>query len=165
MSPGYPIRCYDFVDRPYPRVREALTRDAVAVFQQATRAAASRAHSVAAALHVKIGILDVTTEIDIEVTRVEDRSGTDTEPPRTVLHLEWAATHRPHLFPLMRAELALYPLTGRETQLDFSGTYLPPLGMLGEAIHALGGHRIADASVHRFLGDVAEYLRTRLPPD
>ena len=49
-----------------------------------------------------------------------------------------------------------------ETQLDFSGQYEPPLGAVGDAVDALVGHRIAEASVHRFVTDVARYLREHL---
>jgi hypothetical protein len=68
----------------------------------------------------------------------------------------------PHLFPLMKAEISIYPLTATETQLDFSGFYQPPLGPLGKAVNAIIGHRIAEVSVHRFVGDVAGYLRQAL---
>ena len=62
----------------------------------------------------------------------------------------------------MKATLSVWALTATETQLAFSGTYEPPLGPLGRAMNALIGHRIAQASVHRFLKDVAEYLRQTL---
>lgn len=65
----------------------------------------------------------------------------------------------PSLFPFMKAELSIYPLTATETQLDFLGVYEPPLGALGKALNAIVGHRIAEASVHRFVSDVAGYLR------
>ena len=68
----------------------------------------------------------------------------------------------PGLFPLMKAELSIYPLTANETQLDFLGHYEPPFGTLGKAMNAIAGHRIAEVSVHRFLGDVARYLRQTL---
>jgi hypothetical protein len=78
----------------------------------------------------------------------------------TRVHFEWKAKQSPHLFPLMHAELSVYPLTGSETQLDFSGHYDPPLGLLGRGVDAVVGNRIADASIHRFVNEVAEYLRT-----
>jgi hypothetical protein len=62
----------------------------------------------------------------------------------------------------MKAELSIYPLTRTETQLDFAGLYEPPLGALGIALNAVAGHRIAEVSVHRFVGDVAEHLRQTL---
>jgi hypothetical protein len=78
------------------------------------------------------------------------------------MYLEWEAAKMPRLFPFMKAELAIYPLTATETQLDLSGHYEPPLGLLGDAMNAIAGHRIAEASVHRFLTDVAAYLRKAL---
>ena len=62
----------------------------------------------------------------------------------------------------MKGDLAIYPLTSTETQLDFSGVYEPPLGPLGKAMNAIAGHRIAEVSVHRFINDVAGYLRHTL---
>jgi hypothetical protein len=59
----------------------------------------------------------------------------------------------------MKAELSVYPLTATETQLDFVGRYEPPLGIVGGALDATVGHRIAQASVHRLITDVAKYLR------
>ena len=68
----------------------------------------------------------------------------------------------PRLFPLMKGELSVYPLTSSETQLDFSGIYEPPFGTVGKTMNAIVGHRIAEASMHRFIADVAEYLRQTL---
>jgi hypothetical protein len=62
----------------------------------------------------------------------------------------------------MKADLSIYPITATETQLDFKGLYEPPLGPLGKAANAMVGHRIAEVSVHRFVSDVAEYLRKTL---
>jgi hypothetical protein len=62
----------------------------------------------------------------------------------------------------MDSVLTIYPLTATETQLDFLGRYDPPLGVVGDAMDALVGRRIAEASVHRFIGDVARYLREEI---
>jgi hypothetical protein len=78
------------------------------------------------------------------------------------LQLEWESAKIPSLFPLMKADLSIYPLTGTETQLDFSGVYEPPLGIVGKAVNAIVGHRIAEVSVHRFVSDVAGLLRQTL---
>lgn len=76
--------------------------------------------------------------------------------PVTRLQLEWQAVKIPSLFPFMKAELSIYPLTRTETQLDFSGFYEPPLGAVGKAVNAIIAHRMAELSVHRFVSDVAE---------
>jgi len=153
------IRSYDYVNHPYERVRDALKRDALTVFQSATKAAASRAQSVAAELHVDVGGIGVKADIRISVKKVEEKIDAT---PSTRLLLEWEAATLPRLFPLMKAELSIYPLTATETQLDFSGLYEPPLGVVGKAMNALVGYRIAEASVHRFVSDVAGYLRKTL---
>jgi hypothetical protein len=62
----------------------------------------------------------------------------------------------------MDGELSIYALTGTETQLDFLGHYQPPFGILGGALNAVAGHRLAEASVDRFVRDVAEHLRENL---
>lgn len=162
MTKGREIRCYDYVNHRYERVREALNKDALAVFQAATKAATSRAHSVASQLRVDLGGIAVEADIKIAVNRIEEKPAEGSEGPVTRLELEWEAAKMPRLFPLMKGQLAVYPLTATETQLDFWGVYEPPLGPLGKAMNAIAGHRIAEVSVHRFVNDVAEHLRKTL---
>ena len=59
MSKALEVRFCDYVNRPYAQVRDVLKRDAPDVFQSATKAAASRAESVAAELHVDLGGIGV----------------------------------------------------------------------------------------------------------
>jgi len=162
MSTGREIRSYDYVNRPYERVRDELRQNALTVFQSATKAAASRAQSIAAELHVDFGGIGVKTDINISVKNIEEIVDA-TSTPTTRLLLEWEAATVPRLFPLMKGELSLYPLTSTETQLDFSGFYEPPFGAVGRTMNAIVGHRIAEVSVHRFVSDVAGYLRQALP--
>ena len=162
VSRGREIRSFDYVNYPYDRVRAALTGDALAVFRSATALAATRARSVASALRVSVAGLEVAKEINIQVHAIDEQPASATGLPVTHLTLDWAAASAPRLFPLMKADLLVYPLTATETQLDFSGRYEPPLGWLGTAVNAAIGHRIAEASVHRFVSEVAEYLRTTL---
>ncbi|MGA3203879.1 MAG: hypothetical protein ABSF12_15435 [Bryobacteraceae bacterium] len=158
------IRCFDYVNHPYARVRDALTKDAPALFRAATRAAASRAHSLASELRIDLGGIGVEADINISVQNIEERVSEASSAPVTRMQIEWEAATMPRLFPLMKAELSVYPLTATETQLDFQGVYEPPLGPLGKAMNAIVGHRIAEASVHRFVEDVAGYLRRTLEP-
>ena len=163
MNTGHEIRSYDYVNHPYERVRDVLTQNALTVFQSATKAAASRAKSIAAELHVDFGGIGVKTDINISVRNIEEKMVDATSTPTTRLLLEWEAATMPGLFPLMKGELSVYPLTATETQLDFSGVYEPPLGTIGRTMNAVVGHRIAEVSVHRFVSDVAGYLRKTLP--
>ena len=164
MTKGREIRCFDYVNHPYAPVRDALAANALEVFRSATHAAASRAHSVASQLRVDVGGIEVGADIEISVREMDQHPADATFSPWTCLQLEWEAAKRPHLFPFMRAELRIYPLTASETQLDFSGCYEPPLGAVGRVMDALVGHRVAEASVHRFVTDVAAYLRTTIGP-
>jgi len=162
MNQPYQIRCYDYVNHPYERVRDALRDDALTVFQSATKAAAYRVQSIAAELHVDFAGVGVKSDINISVKSVEEKILDVIPTPTTRLLLEWEAATAPRLFPLMKGELSIYPLTPTETQLDFSGLYEPPFGTVGKAMNALIGHRIAEVSVHRFINDVAGYLRQAL---
>ena len=161
MSKGLEIRCFDYVNHPYESVRDAFKDHALAIFQSATTAATSRAHSVAAELHVDFGGIGVKSDIKIDVQSVEEKAAAGSTPT-TRLSLEWEAATMPRLFPLMKGELSIYPLTSTETQLDFSGVYEPPFGPVGKTMNAIAGHRIAEASVHRFIADVAGFLRQTL---
>lgn len=161
MSKGLEIRCYDYVNHPYERVRDALKQSALTVFQSATRAAASRAESIAAGLHVDFGGIAVSTDIKIDVRSIDEKVAAGSTPVTRLL-LQWEAATMPRLFPLMHGELAVYPLTSTETQLDFSGEYEPPFGALGRTMNAIVLHSIAEVSVHRFISDVAGYLRQAL---
>jgi hypothetical protein len=159
---GREIRCYDYVNHPYESVRDALKQNALTVFQSATRSAASRGQTVAAELHVDFGGMGVKTDIKIVVKSVEERIPDASSTPTTRLLFEWESATMPRFFPLMEGALSVYPLTSTETQLDFSGIYQPPFGTVGKTMNAIVGHRIAEVSVHRFVSDVAGYLRQTL---
>ena len=153
------IRSHDYVNHPYVAVRDALVKDPAAVLRAATNAAAARAKDVAAALRVNIGPLDIGAEIAVTVGEISEQSYMPPISRVTRIPIEWSAAQRAALFPVMNAELSVYPLTATETQLDFLGRYEPPLGIVGGALDARVGHHIAQASVHRFVTDVAKYLR------
>ncbi|HEX5051464.1 MAG TPA: hypothetical protein VFZ65_06800 [Planctomycetota bacterium] len=157
------IHSYDYVNHPYEQVRGALSRDALAVFRAATKAASSRAHDVASALRIQVAGVEIQKDIVIAVKRTEEARSPALDTMVTQIDLEWEAAKTPRLFPLMRAQLKVYALTASETQLDLEGHYEPPLGAVGKVIDAMLGRRIAEASVHQFLTDVAEYLRRALP--
>ena len=159
---GRTIRCYDYVNHPYERVCDALKQNALTVFQSATKTAASRAESVASELRVDFAGMGVKTDIKIVVKRIDEKAGGSGSMPTTKLALEWEAAKMPRLFPLMNGDFSVYPLTATETQLDFSGVYRPPFGTVGKTMNAIVGHRIAEVSVHRFVSDVAGYLRQAL---
>jgi hypothetical protein len=157
------LRCYDYVNQPYARVRELLLADPRRLFQRATTVATSRAQALRAQLHASLGPLELSTEVDIHVTSIQDaRSPLD--GPATRIELEWQAARATGAFPVMHAVLWLYALTPSETQLELEGTYAPPLGALGKAVDAVIGRRIAEASMHRFVQEIATRIREELAP-
>ena len=163
MSESHAIRCYEYVNAPYERVRDALRADTLGLFQHATTAATARAEKVVAGLRVHVGSLEGGTDVTITVRDiVEDASAPGIHGPRTRLMLEWKAAKAASLFPVMKAQLAVYPLSAEETQLDFLGDYLPPGSVVGAAVDAIVGRRIAEATVHQFVKDVSARLRELL---
>lgn len=136
--------------------------DTAGVFRNATKVAAERARSIASELHVNIAGIEVGADIAIRVNSVSSVEQSVTAPESTRIEIEWEAAKMPRLFPFMKAELFIYPLTATETQLDLVGNYEPPLGLVGTVLNSAVGYRIAQASVHRFIMDVASYLRHEL---
>ena len=163
MSEPHRLHCYDYVNHPYTAVRDALRTDPIGIFQRATTSAAGRAQALAASLKVGIGALEVGADIAIELLSTEERDeGPAGHTQTTAMRLRWNAARAAALFPSMEAELIVYPLSRDETQIALDGRYTPPLGALGGALDSLIGHRVADASVHRFVTDVASLLRAEL---
>ncbi|MGE0812927.1 MAG: hypothetical protein AB7O28_26085 [Vicinamibacterales bacterium] len=153
------IRSYDYVNRPYAQVRAALVGDPTGIFRDATRAVTDRVRAVAGALKVTVAGLEVGADVLFMVGGISDDAESPLGGPMTRIPVSWEGAEHPGWFPLMDGVLSVYPLTATETQLDFLGRYDPPMGVVGDAVNALVGHRIAEASVHRFIGDVARYLR------
>ncbi len=159
MNEPHRIHCYEYVNRPYDEVSEAMVLGAVGIFQRATNSAAARATSLVSKLKVTIAGLEVGKNVVVRVLRVDRHA----HVPRiaseaTELEIEWRAETSESLFPSMHATLTIYPLSPGETQLDLDGKYDPPLGILGDVGDRIVGHRIAEASVHKFLQDVAGRL-------
>jgi hypothetical protein len=151
-----PLRCYDYVNRPYPIVREALLADPLAVLQRTTSAAAEHV----ATLHVQVGPLDLGADVTIKILGIEQ--GTAYNKPATKLRLAWTAAKNPGLFPAMEATLSVFALSSTETQLELEGTYTPPMGSVGKVLDDAVGHRLAKASVTRFVEEIAGWLRETL---
>jgi hypothetical protein len=158
MARRHELHAYDYVNRSYEAVRDALLASPLTVFRPATTAAALRNDDVGAELHATLGPLDIGAEIEIEITAIEEARSPD-DRPATKLAIAWKAVRRPALFPTMHATLSLYALSPTATQLDLTGTYDPPLGLVGEAIDAIAMHQIASESVTNFVQDVAVFLR------
>lgn len=162
MTEGRPIRAFDYVNQPYDVVSAALRRDAARIVERATKMAADRGKQLLASLSVEVGGLEIRKDVAIEVGPVKSEDGTTLYAKSTTIPLSWKARDMAALFPVMRAELKIYPLSHGETQVELSGRYEPPMGMLGGALDLALGHRIAEASVDRFVREIAVRLREEL---
>jgi len=151
------LRSYDYATMPYEEVRAILRADALSLFQRATLTALERARLVGATLHTRVGPIEIGVQVSIRIVRVtEEISALGERSLR--LEIAWTAAERGALFPSMDAVLVARPLSSGETQLELLGHYQPPLGPVGAVLDALVGHRIAEASVQRFVQDVAKRL-------
>lgn len=152
------LRVYDYVNHPFARVSALLDRDARGVIQRATTLASERAKDLGAKLHAHVGPIDVTAEVAIEIGPQDD-TPLPSGRPALRIPIAWSALRATRAFPVMHAELLVYPLTSTETQLELAGSYEPPLGALGRAIDSTLLHNMAEASVLQFVQEVARYLR------
>ena len=121
MNNGKPIRVYDYVNKPYKAVREQLIWNGPEIFSKATKAAASQIGDALPELRVKFGGIEVSTAISIKINGVTESEKTIGKGRVTSIELEWEAAKMRDLFPLMKAEFLVYPLTSTETQLELSG--------------------------------------------
>lgn len=151
---SHAIHAFNYVNRPYTRVRGDVLAHPTELFAAATSSANG---AKTAELHAQAGPLEVGAHIQIEVLSITESIANNR--PSTTLALTWKAAHRSALFPTMHATLSVYPLTSTETQLELDGTYDPPLGPVGDMLDAVAMRDIAATSVQHFIDDVAAYLR------
>lgn len=158
------LRCYQYVNRPFEAVRKALVADALGLFERGTNAATGRAHAIAKTLKVSVAGIDIGKDIAVKATHVELHADAPGRIAEDALgfELEWQAETSAALFPSMKAKLVAYALGPNETQLDLVGHYEPPGGLVGSAADWLVGHRVAEASVKRFVDEIAARLSEEL---
>jgi hypothetical protein len=151
---------YDYVNHSFALVSEALTEDVEEILRRATTSAGDHDD---ATLHAHVGPIDLAAGVAIEIGPM-DETPLPSGRPALRIPIKWTATKAARAFPMMQAELTVYPLTATETQLELVGSYEPPLGPVGAALDAALLHRIAEVSVTQLVRDVARYLGSVLQP-
>ena len=131
--------CHDFVNQPYPRVRELLIADPHLALRSAMVAASGAA---------------------IEIIGVESDYGYNRLA--TKISLEWRAIRSPRIFPAMSAELVVSVRSANETKLELRGSYRPAADKHGDGITAADDHPFSEASMSQFLAQLAGWLRAQL---
>jgi hypothetical protein len=137
------LHVYAYVEAPFDEVSHLLASDAVGVLQRATDESAEQASTLSRKLRVAVGGFEVSNDVRIELGEFEPRAVT-----RSVVPLRWHAEKGRLLFPELSAELEVAAIVFDPplTQLTVTGTYEPPLGLLGAGatldkllLHRLGG--------------------------
>lgn len=162
MNTHRTINHCESIEQPAAVVQDLLRAGAARIFTRATCRATAREQSFCVRLHMQVGSLDIATAASVQIGPIEESPPSPFGAQVIAIPLTWSAVSSPGLFPRMRASVFVYPLSSRETFLDFEGEYTPPLGRFGEAIDAVVGHRIAQACVAHFMQDVAAFLREQL---
>lgn len=154
---------YDYVERAAKDVVEALAGPEHSAFQQATIGAVSEATQFKERLHVGIAGLDIGKDVVVEVGKADDRGYA------VFIPIQWRAASQSGLFPSMDAELevAQLSLDPPRSQIGIHGRYRPPIGVVGAIGDAMLGHRIAEATVRRFVIELSTRLnrKARQPAD
>jgi hypothetical protein len=83
-------------------------------------------------------------------------------PGDTRIPVSWSATGARRLFPRLEGEMVVSEIGPELTQIVFRGSYDPPLGPVGEAFDRVLLHRLAEASVKRFVDGVIAAVSDRL---
>jgi hypothetical protein len=156
------VRYWGYVERPLDQVQALLHSGPLELIQRATVSAARRTEELMAHLKVGVGPVEIGADVRTHVDQVREEAPLDGSPRVTVVDLHWESARAPKFFPLMRAELSVWPISSTETVVVIDGEYTPPLGFAGSKIDALFGHRIAEASVQRLLEDTLEQIRGQL---
>lgn len=157
------LRFYGYVERPYEQVRRLLQTEPLALLARATTSAAKRAQELVASLRFGAGGVEISVDVRTTVRQIREEEPIAGLSPVTRVELGWEAVRAPALFPLMRADLSAWPTLSTETQLEIEGEYQPPFRGLGNTLDAVLLHRVAQASVHRFLEDVIAQIQRELP--
>ena len=159
------LHAYAYADVPFDLASRLFAENAEAVLQHATEDAAQEAGTLSRTLKVNVGGFDVSKDAEVEVGEFEPAQLTRSSVPIT-----WRAEHGRLLFPTLRARLDIVAISLDPplTMIELTGTYDPPGGAIGAGADKLLLHRVAEATVYRFVHDIAMELRDlvdELPED
>jgi hypothetical protein len=159
------LHTYAYVDVPFDLASRLFAENAQAVLQHATDDVAEEAGKLSRTLKVNVGGFDVAKEVEVLVGEFEPAQLT-----RSTVPIRWRAERGRLLFPTLEADLHIVAISLDPplTMVELTGTYEPPMGAVGAGADKLLLHRLAEASVYRFVHDIAMELRDlvdELPPD
>lgn len=150
------LRAYAYVDVPFDLASRLFAENAQAVLQHATDDVAEEAGNLSRTLRVNVGGFDVAKDVEVRVGEFDPAQLTRSSVPIT-----WRAERGRLLFPTLEARLDIVAISldPALTMVELSGTYDPPMGAIGAGADRLLLHRLAEATVYRFVHDIAMGLR------
>lgn len=159
------LHAYAYVDVPFDLASRLFAENAQAVLQHATDDIAEEAGKLSRTLKVNVGGFEVAKDVEVLVGDFEP-----TELTRSTVPIRWRAERGRLLFPALEADLHVIAVSFEPalTMIELDGAYEPPMGAIGAGADRLLLHRLAEASVYRFVHDVAMDLRDlvdELPAD
>jgi hypothetical protein len=144
----------DFVliDRPFAEVRDTLAVAEPSWLTDSAVAAYAEGERLCMRVISSIGRLRFSKRVWLELGEAKVQADRITQP------LCWRAAGGTALFPCMDAEIEVTPVGGALTTVGFQGSYVPPLGSLGQGADRLLLHRLAEATVRALLHQIARRL-------
>lgn len=150
----------EYIHRDFADVCRLLGETPARALETAAAAAHRRTGEIVSELHADLAGLELARAIAVEIL------GFEREDEVARLSVRWRPADGHGLYPIMDADLEVYPLAHGSrplTQLSFIGHYRPPLGILGRAGDALMGRRVAEMVVKHFVEEVAGQIEAALP--
>lgn len=159
------LHAYAYVDVPFDLASRLFAENAEAVLQHATDSVAEEAGKLSRTLKVNVGGFEVAKGVEVVVGEFEPAQLT-----RSAVPITWRAERGRLLFPTLEAslEIVAVSLDPPLSMIELNGTYDPPMGAIGAGADRLLLHRLAEATVYRFVHDIGMELRDlvdELPAD
>lgn len=140
---------------PFEMMLDEFEHDAIGLIRAATESAASVANDIVLSLDSRWAWFDVNERVRATVGDLVRRR-TDAQ-----LDLAWTAEAGKRILPGVTGKLHLHAMSSTYNELSFTGQYVPPPGLLGNASGAVLGRRIAEAAVGDLLDQIVAHLERR----
>lgn len=150
---------YTYVECPYREARAVLAGDPGAWLPAPARIQGA-GHVVT--LEAGRRLLDGASHRDALVRVYANSPASD---DRSMLRgLSWRSIEHDELFPVFEGDLELSSLSDGLCQLSCTGSYRPPLSVVGAVGDRLFGHHVAEAVVRNFVLSTADRLTRAVLP-
>ncbi len=147
------------VDRPLEVVIGLLESDARSVLSSATETATEAANDVVIHLEGAWRWFDVDETVTAELGELEKTRSSARLP------VGWKADKNKRLLPSLDGHLGVYSLSAKHSELSYTATYAPPLGLFGGVEDFVLGRRILEAVLGRFLAEIVHHIEALVPED